>query len=106
MWSSCGAIASNARAIRSSLSASGGIPKTSPTAQDCAQDCTCSIGAGEVSRLAMSASITCPCVKVATSRTGHAASTLSRIPSRRQKAATGNAPSIFSTLGAPYTARP
>jgi hypothetical protein len=102
MASSAGAIASRARPMRSSFSAAGGIPKTSVTAQVRAQSSTRRSGAGEVSRLATSASITCPWVRVATSRTGQARSTIPRRSRRRQKSATtGRAPNSFSTLGGP-----
>lgn len=102
MLSSVGAIASRARPIRSSLSASGGVPKTSSTAHAAAQSSTRRSGVGEVSRLATSTSITCPWVRVATSRTGQARSTIPRRSRRRQKlATTGSAPNAFSTLGAP-----
>lgn len=76
IWSSSGAIASNARPIRSSFSASGAIPKTSSTAHSRAQSVTRSSGRGLVRRLATSASITCPWVRRATSLTGQARSTI------------------------------
>src|SRR6266540_3159993 len=60
--SNCGAMASNARPIRSSLSASGAMPKTSSTAHCLAQPSTRSSGRGLERRLATSASITCPWV--------------------------------------------
>jgi hypothetical protein len=101
-WSSLGAIASRARPMRSSLSASGAIPKVSSTAQVAAQSSTRRSGVGEVSRLATSAQITCPWVSVATSRIGQARSTIPSRSRRWQKAATtGSAPSSFSTLGGP-----
>jgi hypothetical protein len=56
--SNCGAIASNARAIRSSFKAAASIPNTSSTAQDPAQSVTRNSGAGEVNRLATRASMT------------------------------------------------
>ena len=102
MASSSGAIASSARPIRSSLSASGAMPKTSSTAHARAQSSTRRSGVGEVNRLATSASITCPWVRIATSRTGQARSTIPARSRRRQKSATtGSAPSTFSTLGGP-----
>ena len=58
IWSRCGATASSARPIRSSLSSPGSTPSTSPTAQSRAHDWTCTNGDGDVSRLATSASIT------------------------------------------------
>jgi hypothetical protein len=98
--SNCGARASSARPIRSSLSASAAIPKTSSTAHWRAQSWTRSSGRGLVRRLATSASITCPWVTRATSRTGQARSTIPARSSRRQNSATtGSAPSSFSTLG-------
>jgi hypothetical protein len=97
-----GAIASSARPMRSSFSAWGGMPKTSGTAQVAAQSSTRRSGVGEVNRLATNTSITCPWVRVATSRTGQARSTIPARSSRRQKSATtGSAPSVFSTLGGP-----
>jgi hypothetical protein len=60
--SSTGASASKARLMRSSLSTSASSPNTCPTANRRAHACTWIIGAGEVSRLAISASMTCPCV--------------------------------------------
>jgi hypothetical protein len=102
MASSLGAIASRARPMRSSLSASGAMPKTSGTAQVRAQSSTRHRGVGEVSRLATSTWITCPWVRVATWRTGQARSTMPSRSRRRQKSATtGSAPSAFSTLGGP-----
>jgi hypothetical protein len=102
MWSSLGAMASRARPIRSSFSARGWIPKTSSTAHARAHSSTRHSGVGEVSRLATSAQITCPWVRVATSRTGQTRSTIPRRSRRRQKlATTGSAPSVFSTLGGP-----
>jgi len=78
------------------------LPKTSGTAQVAAQSSTRRSGVGEVNRLATNTSITCPWVRVATSRTGQARSTIPRRSSRRQKSATtGSAPSVFSTLGGP-----
>ena len=108
MCSRCGATASNARPTRSSPNVEAATPNTSGTAQARAQSSIRSNGTGEVNRLATNASITCPCVtaEVETSRIGHAASTICRNPNRRPKSATtGRAPSIFSTLGAPYRAR-
>ena len=91
-----------ARPIRSSFSAWGEMPNTSSTANARAQSSTRRSGAGQVSRLATSAPITCPWVSVATSRTGQARSTIPARSSRRQKlATTGSAPSAFSTLGGP-----
>jgi hypothetical protein len=88
--------------MRSSLSASGATPKTSVTAHAAAQSSTRRSGVGEVSRLATSTSTTCPWVRVATSRTGQARSTIPRRSRRWQKlATTGSAPSSFSTLGGP-----
>jgi hypothetical protein len=102
MASSLGATASRARPMRSWLSASGGMPNTSVTAHARAQSSTRRSGVGEVSRLATSAQITCPCVSVATSRTGQARSTIPRRSRRWQKSATtGSAPSSFSRLGGP-----
>ena len=99
MASSLGAIASRARPMRSSFSASGRMPKTSGTAHACAQSSTRPSGVGEVSRLATNAPITCPWVTVATSRTGQARSTMPARSRRRQNSATtGSAPSAFSTL--------
>jgi hypothetical protein len=101
-WSSSGAMASRARPMRSSLSASGAMAKTSSTAHARAQSSTRRSGVGEVSRLATSAQMTCPWVRVATSRTGQARSTMPSRSRRRQKlATTGSAPSAFSTLGGP-----
>ncbi len=100
IWSNAGATASNARPIRSSLSASAAMPKTSSTAHSPAQSWTRNSGRGLVSRLATSASITCPWVTRATSRTGHARSTIPATSSRRQNSpTTGSEPSSFSTLG-------
>jgi hypothetical protein len=100
--SSLGAIAARARPMRSSWSAWEAMPKTSGTAQAAAQSCTRRNGVGEVNRLATSTWITCPWVRVATSLTGQARSTISARSSRRQKlATTGSAPSSFSTLGRP-----
>ena len=88
--------------MRSSFSASGAIPKTSGTAQVRAQSSTRRSGVGEVNRLATSTSITCPWVRVATSRTGQARSTIPARSGRPQKSATtGSAPRAFSTLGGP-----
>jgi hypothetical protein len=99
---SLGAMASRARPTRSSLSASGAMPKTSSTAQVRAQSSTRHSGVGEVSRLATSAPMTCPWVRVATWRTGQARSTIPSRSSRWQKlTTTGSAPSAFSTLGGP-----
>jgi hypothetical protein len=68
-------------------------PRQSPTRRS---------GVGEVNRLATSTSMTCPWVRVATSRTGQARSTIPARSSRRQKSATtGSARSAFSTLGGP-----
>jgi len=101
-WSRWGAIASSARPMRSSFSASGAIPNVSSTAHAAAQSSTRRSGVGEVSRLATSAQITCPWVKVATSLMGQARSTIPRRSRRWQKSATtGSAPSSFSTLGGP-----
>ncbi len=98
--SNCGAMASNARPIRSSFSAAGSIPKTSSTAHSRAQSSTRSSGRGLERRLATSASITCPWVTCAPSLTGHARSTIPSRSSRRQNSATtGSAPRNFSTLG-------
>jgi hypothetical protein len=106
IWSNSGATASNARPIRSSLSAAGSIPKTSATAHSLAQSTTLSSGRGLVRRFATSASITCPCVSRATSRTGQARSTIPATSSRRANSApTGSAPNTFSTLGGPYANR-
>ena len=58
--SRCGAIASRARASRSSLSRRGSMPYASSTAIAAAHACTCTSGAGAVSRFATSASITSP----------------------------------------------
>lgn len=100
--SRCGAIAPDARPTRSSLSASASTPDTSGTANTRAQSSTCTSGAGDVSRLATGASITWPCVAIATPRTGHNRSIVPAISSRRPNAATtGNAPNDFSTLGGP-----
>ena len=106
-WSSSGAIASNARAIRSSLSAQVVIPNVSATAHSRAHSATRTIGAGLVNRFATSASITCPWVKIGTSsRIGHARSMIPTRSSRRlNSATTGNDPNILSTLDGPYTAR-
>lgn len=60
--SSTGANASNARAMRSSLSTPGSRPNACSTANWRAHAPTWIIGDGEVSRLAISASMTCPCV--------------------------------------------
>ena len=57
-YSRTGASASSARPIRSSLRASGAAPNTSLTAQGRAQSATCTNGRGEVSRFAISASMT------------------------------------------------
>ena len=105
--SNCGATASNARAIRSSLSAAVVIPNVSATAHSRAQPATRTIGAGLVNRFATSASITCPWVKIGTSsRIGHARSMIPTRSSRRlNSATTGNDPNILSTLDGPYTAR-
>ena len=98
MCSSSGAIASRARPIRSSLSAAGSIPKISSVAHAAAQCATCTSGVGEVSRLATRASITCPWVSNARSRTGQARSTMAAISRRRANSATtGNAPRALST---------
>ena len=98
MASSCGATASSARAIRSSLSNSGAMPYASSTAIAAAHSCTRSIGAGAVSRLATSASITSPWEIQATGRTGHSSSMISAIRSLRPNSATtGSAPSRFSS---------
>jgi hypothetical protein len=78
------------------------MPKISSTAQSRAQSSTWTSGVGEVSRLAISASITSPCVAYAMSRTGTARSTMPATSRRRANAATtGNAPNAFSTLGGP-----
>ena len=61
----CGAIASNARAMRSSLSQAGGTPYTSSTAQSRAHCSTPTIDDGLASRLAINTSITSPCVNCA-----------------------------------------
>src|SRR5271165_2715593 len=70
--SSCGAAASSARAIRSSLSRCGSMPYASSTAIAAAHSSTRTSGAGAVSRFATSASITSPWEIQATSRTGTA----------------------------------
>src|SRR6266567_581462 len=88
IWSNSGAIASTARPIRSSLSASGAMPKTSSTAHSRAQSATRNSGRGLERRLATSASITCPWVTRATSLTGHARSTIPARSSRRQNSPT------------------
>lgn len=81
------------------------IPSTASTAHSCAQSSTRHIGAGEVSRFATSASTTCPCDRIATSRTGHARSVIPTRSSRRlNSATTGNAPNALSTLDGPYAA--
>ena len=96
--SSCGATASSARAIRSSLSRCGSMPYASSTAIAAAHSSTRTSGAGAVSRFATSASITSPWEIQATSRTGHSSSTISAIRSRRPNSATtGSAPSRFSS---------
>src|SRR5271165_654542 len=96
--SSCGAAASSARAIRSSLSRCGSMPYASSTAIAAAHSSTRTSGAGAVSRFATSASITSPWEIQATSRTGHSSSTISAIRSRRPNSATtGSAPSRFSS---------
>jgi hypothetical protein len=96
--SRCGAIASSARAIRSSLSSSGSTPNTSGTAHLRAQFSTPTIEVGEDSRLATSTSMTCPCVKCATSRTGHSSSMIPATSSRRRNSAeAGRAPRRLST---------
>ena len=58
MPSSLGATASRARPTRSSLSASGSMPKTSSVAHTLAQSVTWTSGVGEVRRLAINASMT------------------------------------------------
>ena len=74
------------------------MPYASSTAIAAAHSCTRSIGAGAVSRLATSASITSPWEIHATGRTGHNSSTISAIRSRRPNSATtGSAPSRFSS---------
>jgi hypothetical protein len=66
------------------------------------QSSMCTSGAGEVSRLATSASITWPWDKMATSRMGQTRSTMPARSSRRQNSAiTGSAPSVLSALGGP-----
>src|SRR6266545_2004720 len=106
IWSNCGATASSARPIRSSLSTCGSIPQTSWTAHWLAHCSTWTSGVGEVSRLATSAWMRCPWVTSATSRTGQARSMIPARSSRRHKSAiTGNAPNALSTLGAPNWAR-
>jgi hypothetical protein len=88
--------------MRSSLSTSASRPSACPTANCRAHAPTWIIGAGEVSRLAISASMTCPCVARAVSRTGAARSTIPAMSNRRQNpATTGNAPSVCSVLAAP-----
>ena len=88
--------------MRSSLSTSAATPSTACTANRCAHACTCTIGVGEVSRLAMSASMICPWLARATSRTGAARSMMAAMSNRRQKpATTGNAPNVCSVLAAP-----
>ena len=78
------------------------MPSVSSTAQVRAQSSTRHSGVGEVSRLATNAQMTCPWVRVATSRIGQARSTIPCRSRRWQKlATTGNAPSSFSTLGGP-----
>ncbi|MEV4471945.1 recombinase family protein [Nonomuraea sp. NPDC049504] len=47
-------------ALAEQLSRPGSTPNASPTAHRSTQSCTCTSGAGEVSRLATSTSITCP----------------------------------------------
>ena len=106
MASNWGAIASSARPTRSSFKVSAVMPNTSGTAQVRAQSSTRTSGVGEVSRLATSVSITCPCVAIATSRTGQSRSIVAAIPSLLQKAATtGSEPSALSTLGGPKSHR-
>jgi hypothetical protein len=84
------------------LSVSGARPSTWLTANCRAHSATWIIGDGEVSRLAISASITCPCVTRATHRTGAARSMMPAMSSRRQNAATtGRAPSVCSALAGP-----
>ena len=103
--SSTSASASSARAIRSSLSTSLSSPSTGRTANRRAHSCTWTIGDGEVSRLAISASMTCPWLARATSRHGAARSMMPAMSSRRQNhATTGSAPSACSVLAAPYRA--
>ena len=102
MPSSCGAIASNARPTRSSFNVSGTAPKTSSTAHSRAQSSTRNNGVGDVKRFAISVSITCPWVSLATLRTGQSRSIVPATSRRRQNSATtGNDPSVFSTLGGP-----
>src|SRR5271166_3788043 len=97
--SSCGATASSARAIRSSLSRCGSMPYASSTAIAAAHSCTRTSGAGAVSRLATSASITSPWEIHATGRTGHNSSTISAIRSRRPNSATtGSAFAVGTAL--------
>ncbi len=80
------------------------MPHASSTAIAAAHSCTRSIGAGAVSRLATSASITSPCVIQATGRTGASSSMISAIRSRRPNSATtGSAPSRFSSTRATAT---
>ncbi len=63
-------------------------------------------GAGEVSRLATSASITCPWVRSTLAPPGHAPSTIPATSSRRRNsAATGRAPRGFSTRDVTTTSR-
>ncbi len=100
--SSTGASASSARAIRSSLRTPGSRPSTYPTAKWRAHACTWIIGDGEVSRLAVSVSMTCPCVARAIWRTGAARSMMPAMSSRRQNpATTGSAPRACSALAVP-----
>lgn len=106
MRSSSGAIASNARAIRSSFSAAASTPSACSTAHSRAQSATRHIGAGALNRFAINASITCPCDTIATSRTGHARSIIPTRSRRRENSATtGNAPNALSTLDGPDAAR-
>lgn len=59
-----------------------GIPKTSSTAHADAQSATLTMGFGLVRRLARRASITCPWLIQATSRTGQARSMILAMPRR------------------------
>jgi hypothetical protein len=100
--SSSAAIASSARAIRSPFNTAASIPNASSTAHPSAHSLTRHNSDGEVNRFATSASITCPCDRIATSRIGPARSMIPARSSRRQySATTGNTPSTFSTLGCP-----
>src|SRR5882672_8176760 len=102
--SSRGAIASSARASRSSLSSPDSMPNTSSTAQAAAQSPTRCNGIGLVNRFAISTSITCPCVTSAMSRTGHSSSTIPANSSRRNTSDTaGSPPKCFRTTASTAT---